>query len=279
MNKEQLEEIVKRIAKPGFRNAQNESWPAAMAEIESLLSKIGKEYDTQEWVDDQGISYKNFSLIFPGVRKKKIIIGAHYDTYSSTPGADDNASAVATLIAISQQLKGIEDLNYTVEAVFYSCEEPPYFGTKGMGSYQHALSQTKQDVELMISLEMVGYFSEEDNSQEYPFPILKNFYGHKANYLMIVSNLRSIIKMNSFFSNLKSKEVNYKKIALPNILSGLDWSDHRNYWQKGIPAMMLTDTGMFRNPHYHEDSDKYDTLDYAKMEKLVSDLVRWLSDY
>lgn len=279
MIKEQLEHIVQRIAKPNFRNAQNTTWQSAMNEMESLVSDVSNAYDVQEWSDQGEVNYKNFSVTFPGSSRKKIIIGAHYDTYSSTPGADDNASAVATLLALADRLKNIKLLSHTIEAVFYCCEEPPFFGTENMGSFKHAQAQSKDDIELMVSLEMVGYFSEETDSQNYPFPLLEHLYGDKANYLMLVSNLHSVFKMNDFFSNLDSRNNEYKRLSLPNILSGLDWSDHRNFWEKGIPAVMLTDTGMFRNPNYHEITDTYETLDYTRMEKLVYDLESWIYDY
>jgi hypothetical protein len=172
-----------------------------------------------------------------------------------------------------------KNLPFSVELVFYACEEPPFFGTEGMGSFHHAKKCEKVNTELMICLEMVGYFSDKKGSQDYPFSPLRWLYGSKANYLMVVSNLKSVGKLNNFWIKLKSSPLPYKRFISPFKSYGMDWSDHRNYWSKNIPAIMITDTSVFRNKNYHQLTDTSDTLDYHKMATLVNDIAEFVKYY
>jgi hypothetical protein len=142
-----------------------------------------------------------------------------------------------------------------------------------MGSFIHASNCEVNEVECMICLEMVGYYSNEKNTQDYPFSFLKWFFGSRGNFLIGVSNFSSAKKSTKIMNKLKKIRPNfYKKLILPFFFSGMDWSDHRSYWNKKIPAIMLTDTAMFRNSNYHTDKDVYTTLNYEFMENLVADL-------
>ncbi|NTW32841.1 MAG: M28 family peptidase [Bacteroidetes bacterium] len=119
--------------------------------------------------------------------KKRIIIGAHDDVCDQQEGADDNASGVIGLLELSRLLKG-QKLNYRIDLVAYSLEEPPYFKTEYMGSYIHAKSlvESKADVYGMVSLEMIGYFKDEKKSQSYPIKPLSILYGNKGNFITLV---------------------------------------------------------------------------------------------
>lgn len=264
-----LKEIVTKLSVPGLRNATGENWPQAMKIIYEEILKIGYEPIIQEWHDEKG-TYRNFIVRIKGQKKEKFILGAHYDTHEDTPGADDNASAVAVMFGILKNIKRTPFFSW--ELVFYACEEPPFFGTNQMGSHVHASEIHKDSIKCMICLEMVGFYSNEQDSQNYPFKWMKWIYGNKGNFLLGVS--KGGVEARRIMKKLKSKSPGfYKKLFIPFGLSGLDWSDHRNYWKYKIPAIMLTDTAMFRNDNYHKKTDLPDTLDYNKMHSLVCDLL------
>ncbi len=273
-----LTKKVTQLAKPGFRNAKGDSWAETTSLIETLIRETGNIPQITEWGESN--QYKNFTIRFPGEISKTIILGAHYDTYDETPGADDNASSVAVLLGILKELPANFKRHFTFEFIFYACEEPPFFDTNEMGSYVDASKRKPEDIEMMICLEMVGFFKNEKNSQKYPFGILKYIYGNRGNFIMGVSNKASRKKGLHFMKLLKRQRKHfYKNLLLPISFSGLglDWSDHRNYWNIGAPAIMLTDTAMFRNPNYHEKTDTPETLDFEKMEFLTLDLLNLIS--
>ncbi|MDQ3101811.1 MAG: M28 family peptidase, partial [Bacteroidota bacterium] len=120
---------------------------------------------------------------------RTLVIGAHYDVAGEQPGADDNASAVAGLLEVARMLfRTKPELDYRIDLVAYCLEEPPYFATKEMGSYVHAksLKDAGTDVIGMISLEMIGYFSDEPGSQNFPSPELAELYPNTANFIIVV---------------------------------------------------------------------------------------------
>lgn len=269
----ELRNIIEKLAIERYRKVGGNSWMEVMTLMQTLIEEKFITPKIEEWIDENGITCRNFSLFFKGKKNKKIIIGAHYDSYNETPGADDNASAVAVLLCIAGELKKVENLPYDTELVFYACEEPPYFGSEYMGSFKHAINCTNENTAFMICLEMVGFYSDEKGSQSYPLSFLKYFYGSVGNYLMLVSDFRSRSISRRMKEITKSSPMIYKRFISPFKSWGMDWSDHRNYWSKKIPAIMVTDTSLFRNKNYHELSDLPETLNYEKMESLVLDLV------
>ena len=272
--KDTLRYIVEKLAVKGFRKAGGDSWEAAMTFMHQLISAQCKEPEIVVWEDKNGIKYKNFSLLFKGKNPKKIVIGAHYDSFEDTPGADDNASAVAVLLGLASMMKNIENLPFDIELVFYACEEPPFFGSDAMGSFKHAQSCNNTNTAFMICLEMVGFYSEKAGSQGYPLSLLHLIYGSKANYLMLVSDFRSRRVLSAMRKALSGSSMIYKHFISPFKSFGMDWSDHRNYWSKKIPAIMVTDTSLFRNANYHQLTDTPDTLDYDRMAVLAEDLLK-----
>lgn len=274
-----LKNCINRLAIPGYRNALGPHWNEVMNLMEQLILETGHQPQLQSW-EGEGRVFKNFSIIIPGKKPDRIVIGAHYDSFDQTPGADDNASAVAVLLELARAIKAEDKLTYTLEMVFYACEEPPFFGTEQMGSAYHArkLKEDKTPVQLMICFEMLGFFSEEPNSQDFPFWPMRWFYSNRGNFYLLVGNWASRKPTRALFKGLKAlKSTNiYKKLIPPLKLPGLDWSDHRNYWAEGFPALMLTDAAFFRNKNYHQASDLPPTLDYAKMERLTEDLLKVL---
>ncbi len=208
--------------------------------------------------------------------EKKYVIGAHYDTYSHLPnffpGADDNASGVAGLLEIANMLKQISITDRAIDIVFYSTEEPPFFRTSSMGSYQHA--KNAKDTDLAIILEMIGYFSEQNNSQQFPISVMKYLYSSTGNFIAIVSDINNISQTRAvkkrFRTNLAQKNlIDVESVNAPSHIAGIDFSDHLNYWKFNIPAVMITDTSFYRNKNYHTINDTYEKLDYHKMKAVV----------
>ena len=218
-----------------------------------------------------GKTYQNVIGFFGNPTGERIVIGAQYDARSKTPGADDNASGIAGLIELAY-LIGRQDLRTGIELVAYSLEEPPFFGTEDMGSAHHArrLHEQKVAVKCMIALEMIGYFSSEPGSQSYPMPILKIFYPSKGDFIAIIGRLdqRGIVKkIKNFMQGTTDMPV--YSVNAPTFVSGIDFSDHRNYWKYDYEAVMITDTAFYRNPHYHKPGDIAESLNYELMGKIV----------
>jgi hypothetical protein len=224
----------------------------------------------QEFVVN-GLTYKNVICSFGLKNIKTIIVGAHYDVCGNQEGADDNASGVVALLELSRQLKN-QKLNYKIDLVAYTLEEPPFFRTENMGSYIHAKSLVDQQTHIygMISLEMIGYFKDDKKSQSYPIRLLSLFYGTKGNYITLVNKFGKGRFARKFSSGFKqSKIVRTKKFKGPKALPGIDFSDHLNYWRLGFSALMLTDTSFYRNKNYHEKTDTMDTLDITRMARVI----------
>jgi Zn-dependent M28 family amino/carboxypeptidase len=203
-----------------------------------------------------------------------LVVGAHYDTVRTTPGADDNASGVAGLLALARMLATTQ-VSRTVRFAAFSLEEPPAHRTDSMGSYHYArsLKAKHEKLEGMICLEMIGYFRDEADSQRYPFPLSPSKFPKTGNYIAMVGNLRS----RSFTRDIAQKfqsAVDLRVVTLnaPAIVFGIDFSDHWAFARFGYKALMVTDTAFYRNPHYHEPTDLPETLDYERMAKVVEGL-------
>ncbi|HSC54744.1 MAG TPA: M28 family peptidase [Phnomibacter sp.] len=225
--------------------------------------------------------YKNVIASFEPDSAERIIVGAHYDVCKEQDGADDNASGVAGILELARLLKN-QPLQYRIDLVAYSLEEPPFFATTNMGSYFHAqsLHDNKVPVLGMISLEMIGYYSDTANSQTYPLGFFKWIYGDKGNFMTIVQKsfcgafARKFKKL-AFDNN----SIPAKSFRVPSFFGGIDLSDHRNYWKFGYSAIMVTNTSFYRNQHYHEKSDQLATLDITRMGQTIETVYRVLMAY
>ena len=219
----------------------------------------------------QGKTYRNVVTQFGPASEERIVVGAHYDTAGPLPGADDNASGVAGLIELARLL-GRQQPPLRVELVAFSLEEPPYFRTTGMGSSVHAQSLRNQNVRVraMISLEMIGYFSDAPSSQSFPIGVLSAFYPSTGNFISVVGRLSDgllVRKTKSAMRNATPLPV--YSINAPQFVAGVDFSDQLNYWQAGYSAMMITDTAFYRNRNYHTAQDTAEKLDYKRMAMVV----------
>jgi Zn-dependent M28 family amino/carboxypeptidase len=230
----------------------------------------------QETYDALGDTATNLIIEQPGKSRPAeiVVLGAHYDTVFATPGADDNASAVAVMLEVSRLLK--EHVGgRTLRCVAFACEEPPYFNLGDMGSQHHAreAARRKERIAGMLCLEMVGYFRSEPNSQRVPETIprwLHRFFPQRGNFLAAVGNLASWRLAWSFRRGFKrATRLPLFSIVLPERIHEIRLSDNSSFWDQGYPALMLTDTSFLRNPHYHLATDTPETLDYEAMVQVA----------
>jgi len=256
------------------RNFQNiASLKKASEYIEDEFKKTGAKPEMQTWLV-QGQEYKNVILSYNPGKAQRLIVGAHYDVCGEQPGADDKASAVAGLLEIARLVfEHQPQIDYRIDFVGYSLEEPPFFGSTSMGSYVHAKSlyDKKTEVIGMISLEMIGYFSDAPDSQPFPSPELAKLYPHTANFIIVVG-IEKYAAFNKKVYRLMSVDsaIDVRVISFPSKdgLAGL--SDQRNYWKFGYKALMINDTAFIRNPNYHLKTDTIETLDFKKMTAVIN---------
>jgi hypothetical protein len=221
-----------------------------------------------------GGSYRNVIASFGPPSNERIVVGAHYDVCQPLPGADDNASGVAGLIELAYLL-GRATLPMQVELVAYTLEEPPFYRSEAMGSAVHAASLQKQGIAVraMLCLEMIGYFSDEPGSQDFPNPLLKLLYPSRGNFIAVVGNFGQIGLVRKVKRAMRSATLlPVHSINAPGWLPGIDFSDHLNYWKRGYPAVMITDTSFYRNENYHTAQDTMEKLDYNRMVLVVEAL-------
>lgn len=226
-----------------------------------------------------GTTFYNVEAVLPSAPAGRPvwIVGAHYDSAPGTLGADDNASGVAVLIEAARMLKARRP-GRDIRFVAFGTEEPPAFGTRNMGSVHYArwAKENGLPVHAMLSLEMLGYYNPARGSQLYP-PFLHLFYPDTALSVGIVSDVNSRGRMREFAGGWRSKsDFPLDASVLPGPLSILALSDQLSFWDQGFPALMLSDTAFYRNPHYHEHTDAADTLDYERMAKVAEALVEAL---
>jgi len=185
-----------------------------------------------------------------------LLVGAHYDSVIGSPGANDNATGVAILLEMSRALRQ-ENLARTVRFAAFVNEEPPYFLSEAMGSREHARRARRrgEDIQAMLSLETLGYYSDAPGSQRYP-PPFGAFYPRVGNFLAVVGNMPSRKLVVDFLRQfMRVSDFPVEGVATFAWIPGINWSDHWSFWKEGYPALMLTDTAPFRYPEYHSPGD------------------------
>ena len=222
----------------------------------------------------------NLIMEIPGATSEVVIIGAHYDSVDESPGADDNASGVAGLLALARRFAGAKPAR-TLRFIAFAREEPPYFQTRDMGSWQYAkrCRERNERVVAMLSLEMLGYFDDHPGSQQYP-PPLAALYPDSGNFIGFAGNIasRNLIARCTRLYRESTSTVPAESAVLPEIIPQTGWSDQWSFWQFGYPALMVTDTALYRNPHYHTFSDTPETLDYGRMAAVVEGLAHVVAE-
>lgn len=247
-------------------------YAAAADHIETQFRAAGYTPARQTF-EVEGVGCSNIEAEVRGSSEEIVIIGAHYDSVDGAAGADDNASGVAAMLALSRAFAGSQPRR-TIRFVAFANEEPPYFQTAGMGSHRYAqrCRERKEKITAMLSLETIGYFNDTPGSQKYP-AMLEHVYPDRANFIAFASNVASQRLLKQCIDVFrKHARVPSEGAALPEDVPGIGWSDQWAFWRAGYSAVMVTDTALFRNPHYHTASDTPDTLDYERLTRVVEGL-------
>lgn len=275
-----LRSDMQRIIDYGYRNYKNPEVLDSVAYFIKNKFKTLTDSVTEQVYNVNGKDYRNIIGSFNSDKTERLIIGAHYDVYDEQDGADDNASAVVGLIRLAQLLKD-EKLDYRIDFVAYTLEEPPFFRTENMGSFVHAsyLKENNIPVKGMICLESIGFFSDEKGSQTYSTPFHKLTMGTAGNYILVVSRKED----GEFGKKMTNKMKDAGLISTKSIkglkrLKGVDLSDHRNYWKYGYPAVMITNTAYYRNKNYHRKSDTIETIDFKRLSAVIHQLNMVIKD-
>ncbi len=261
-----------------------EALAAAAAFIERSLADAGYEV-ARQCVEFGGTSSCNIEAERRGssLADEIVVIGGHYDSVlvesQLCPGANDNASGTAATLALARAFAE-RSPQRTVRFVLFVNEEPPFFQKPFMGSWVYAkrCRERNENIVAMVSLETIGYYSDEPGSQKYPFP-LGLLYPSTGNFITFVGNVgsRELVRQ-SIGSFRRHAKFPSEGGALPGSMPGVGWSDHWAFWQEGYPAIMVTDTAPYRYPHYHEPTDTPDKLDYDRMARVVDGLERVVID-
>jgi hypothetical protein len=229
-----------------------------------------QEYDLPEGQFRNVIGFREGLDVDAPVR----VIGAHYDAYGETPGANDNASGVAVLLELVRTLPPARPRR-SQYFVAFSTEEPPFFATEGMGSYVFAreLRDRGTEIDLMIAMDLVGYFTDSPRSQRFPLPGMGLLYPRSGNFLAVVGDLRSGVSLKRVKASMaRLTDLPIHSVRAPAAIPGVMWSDHRSFRELGMPGVLLTDTAFLRYPWYHSEHDTPEKLDYDRMAEIVRGL-------
>jgi hypothetical protein len=269
----QLREDVQKLAfEIGERHVQKpEALAAAATHLEASFLKTGYSVRRQTYQVD-GVTCTNLEVELRGSHRpgEIIIVGAHYDSVIGCPGANDNATGAAAVLALSRLFHG-KKFSRTLRFVLFANEEPPYFQTPYMGSlvYARQCRERGEKITGMISLETLGYYSSAPGSQKYP-GALRLLYPDQGNFVAFVSNRESREFLHKVVRSFRQHaRIPSEGIALSEKVPGIGWSDHWSFWKQGYPALMVTDTAPYRYPHYHEPTDTPDKIDYEALTRVV----------
>jgi Zn-dependent M28 family amino/carboxypeptidase len=223
-------------------------------------------------------STSNIIVEIPGTTNAAeiVVIGAHYDSVLSCPAANDNGSGVAAMLEIARALAK-EKFSRTVRFVAFTNEEPPFFRSDDMGSYRYAQSCKERGDKIiaMLSLETIGYYTDEPNTQHFPIAALAMLYPTTGNFISFVGNPDSQQLLNSCIKSFNAAvKFPSEALAMPADVPGVDFSDNLSFWRVGYPAIMVTDTAPYRYPHYHKDTDTPDKVNYDNLARVTSGLTQ-----
>jgi len=246
--------------------------------IEDELKAVGYEPLAQVYTADQK-QVRNIEVTIEpadAVRSRgTVVVGAHYDSAGDAPGANDNGSGTAAVLELARllgDLRGRTDAR--IRLVLFVNEEPPYFQTPAMGSWQYArlLAERRERIIGMISLETIGWFSDEPGSQRYP-PPFGMLYPSEGNFIAFVGMMGSRDFLHAVIASFR-RHTAFPTVGgvAPGFIPGIAWSDHWSFEQVGVPALMITDTALYRYPHYHQRTDTPDKVDTAKLARVTRGL-------
>ncbi len=255
------------------RERHPDTSPIALRETAIYLSqqfiRLGLEVSAHRF-EAREQTYENVIGTTPAPNSAApLILAAHYDTVMGSPGADDNASALTVLIEVARRLKHTT-LTRPVQFVAFCLEEEDLLGSR---AYVTHLAKTGQSPHGAIVLECVGYASEQEDSQRTP-PGIPVTVPSVGNFLALIGNQASA-QLTTTLTNAMAPIIPVVPLIVPGNgeqLPDTRRSDHTAFWEQGIPAVMVTDTANFRNPHYHRSTDTIETLNLPFL-KAVADAV------
>jgi hypothetical protein len=253
---------------------------AAADFLEASFAEMGYTVSRQGYVSE-GLAVDNLEVEIKGDGRADeiVVIGAHYDSVEGSPGANDNGTGTAALLALARSFVG-QHPSRTLRFVAFVNEEPPYYYTSDMGSWVYARRSRERNEKIvsMLSLETIGYYAEAEGSQQYPFPF-SFFYPSTGNFVAFVGNLRSRGLVSKVVRAFRENASFPSEGAAPwGSIEGVGWSDHWSFWQEGYQAVMVTDTALFRYPEYHTSRDTSDKVQYDDLARVVAGLERVVAD-
>ena len=240
---------------------------------------IEKELETYglivegDYFSYRGRNFRNIvGRLSPHRARSLVILGAHFDSVQGTPGADDNASGVAVLLEAARLLARARVGSQVLFCAF-NLEELNMIGS---GYFAKKLKSAGAKVAAMISLEMVGYTDSRPGSQKYPLG-LKAFYPERGNFIGVIGNWNSASLLRRFARQMRQvRGLPVETLSVPGnggLIPAARLSDHSPFWDAGYPALMVTDTSFFRNPHYHGSTDTLETLNFDFMAKVCEGVI------
>lgn len=253
---------------------------AAATYIEKSLVKEGCQVGRQAY-EVRGLKCHNLEAELRGGKSADeiIVVGAHYDSVEGSPGANDNATGVAAMLALARRFAG-QKPERTLRFAAFVNEEPPYFQSETMGSVVYARACRKQNLNIVavVALETMGYYSDKPKSQQYP-PLLSLVYPSTGDFIGFVSDLPSRPLLDEFTTSFRRHaQFPSEKGALPTGIPGVGWSDQWSFWQEGYRGLMVTDTAPFRYPYYHDAQDTPDKIDYDRLARVVDGVAGAVGD-
>jgi hypothetical protein len=255
----------------------------AAAYIEAEFGSLGYAPRAQVF-DTDGRPVRNIEVVIEpegaGADTESLVVGAHYDSAGIAPGANDNGSGAAAIIELARLLKDLAPKYKRLRLVLFVNEEPPYDRTPDMGSWRYAqsLKERGERVAGMMSLETLGCFSDQPGSQKYPAPF-GLFFPSKANFIAFVALPGSRGFLHEVVGPFR-RHTDLPTIGgtAPDQFDGVGWSDHWSFAKHGYPAIMITDTALFRYVHYHKATDTPDKVDYEKVARITLGLEQTLRE-
>jgi Zn-dependent M28 family amino/carboxypeptidase len=271
-----LREHVTAIASVPHNVGHPEELERAALTIEQALAGSGYKVTRQPFRAG-GMEVRNIEAVIEPAdpNAATLVVGAHYDSCCDAPGANDNGTGTAAVLELARRLADLRGQSpVRIRLVLFVNEEPPFFKTEQMGSLVHArrLAASGEKVLGMISLETIGYYSDQPNSQRYPAP-LNLLYPSTGNFVAFVALTSSRPFLRKTVAAFRDAAA-FPSVGgtAPGAIPGIDWSDHWAFEQVGIPALMVTDTALFRYPYYHTPEDSPDKVDYERLARVVSGL-------
>lgn len=256
----------------GPRNPSHYRSLAAAAEwIEDRWESQGYEVKRQTFLVE-GKECANLEIEIPGRRipSEIVLVGAQYDTWPDSPGANNNAGGVAVLLKLSDMLK--EQLpDRTIRLVAFTTQEPPYDNTESMGSLRYArrCKERGENIRVMLCMDAIGVYKQDPGTQKLPFPF-SLFYPDRGNFLAFIADLQSrafVVETTRGFK--KGSSFPIEAGSAPKWVKGVCWSDHASFWKYGYRGIQITDTGAFRSSSHTTSDDTMEKIDFSALARIT----------